>query len=94
MSTRETIHCTSARQAREAHRGGRRWRLRCVFVGYNPDNETRHSDKFWQLEGSRGRVTRRWGRRGANGQTRHDSLGEGLDKFHSKLDRGYRVSVH
>jgi len=93
MSTHQTVHCTSTRQARAAHREGRRWRLRCVFVGYNPDNETRHSDKFWQLEGGGGRVVRRWGRRGASGQTRHDTLCEGLEKFSEKLGKGYRVAV-
>jgi predicted DNA-binding WGR domain protein len=93
MSQTQTIHCTTTREARRAHNEGRRWRLRCVFVGFNPDNETRHSDKFWQLEGRGGRVTRRWGRRGGNGQTRTDSIWEGLEKFSEKLCRGYRVAV-
>lgn len=93
MSTRQTIHCTTARQAEEAHFQGRRWRLRCVYVGYNGANAGRHSDKFWQLEGADGRVTRRWGRRGSNGQTKVDTLLDGLEKFHDKRDGGYRVSV-
>ena len=77
----ETQNCTTTREAREAQNAGRPWRLRCVYVGYNAENESRHSSKFWQLEGNgTGSVARRWGR-------------IGLDKFQEKTGKGYRVSV-
>jgi predicted DNA-binding WGR domain protein len=94
MSTNtETKHCTNAREAREAHREGRRWRLRCVYVGLNHANESRHSDKFWELSGNGRRVTRRWGRRGTRGQSMSDTLNAGIEKFYEKLDKGYRPTV-
>jgi predicted DNA-binding WGR domain protein len=64
-----------------------------VFVGYNPDNESRHSDKFWELSGEGGRVTRRWGRRGGRAQTKADTLYEGLEVYSKKLGKGYRAAV-
>jgi predicted DNA-binding WGR domain protein len=64
-----------------------------VFVGYNPENESRHSDKFWQLEGSGGRVTRRFGKRGGKGRSMADTIREGLEKFYEKCGEGYRVAV-
>jgi predicted DNA-binding WGR domain protein len=86
--------CTTTREARDAVRSGRPWRLRCVYVGYNAENEGRHSSKFWQLEGDGdGSVRRRWGRIGANGRSGSISLYDGLDKFHEKTGKGYRVSV-
>ena len=90
----ETQNCTSPREAREAARSGRPWRLRCVYVGYNAENESRHSEKFWQLEGDgNGSVARRWGRIGARGQSKAIPLYDGIDKFHEKTSKGYRVSV-
>ena len=89
----DTTYCTNAREATRAHRDGLRWVLRCVFVGYNPDNETRHSDKFWELSGDGRRVRRRWGRRGTPGRSMSDSLSAGLEKFYEKLAKGYRISV-
>jgi predicted DNA-binding WGR domain protein len=64
-----------------------------VFVGFNPENEGLHSDKFWQLEGSDGRVTRRFGKRGGKGRRMVDTIWDGLDKFREKVSEGYRVAV-
>lgn len=89
----EVQNCTTVSEAREAHRQGRRWRLRCVYVGYNAENTSRHSSKFWQLEGSNGRVTRRWGRIGRAGRSGSITFHEGVDKFYEKTGKGYRVSV-
>jgi len=96
MSTYRTpVHsCVSPNEAREASTAGRPWRLRCVYVGYNAENESRHSEKFWQLEGDgNGSVTRRWGRIGRNGTSKPIALYDGLDKFHEKRGKGYRVAV-
>lgn len=93
MSKNGTKYCKSISEARRAHRDGIRWVLRCVFVGFNPDNESCHSDKFWELSGNGRRVTRRWGRRGTPGRSMADTLSEGLEKFLQKLGKGYRVSV-
>jgi len=90
----EVQNCTTPREAREAANSGRPWRLRCVYVGYNADNESRHSEKFWQLEGSgNGSVARRWGRIGARGTAKPIGIYDGIDKFHEKTGKGYRVSV-
>ncbi len=95
MSQRNTTQdCTTTREAREANTAGRPWRLRCVYVGFNAENESRHSSKFWQLEGDgNGSVARRWGRIGANGTSKAITFYDGLDKFHEKTGKGYRVSV-
>lgn len=93
MNTTRPEQCTTVRQARKAHNEGRPWRLQCVYVGYNADNVTRHSDKFWALEGNGGDVTRRWGKRGTPGRTKADTFHDGVQKFEQKTDKGYRVSV-
>jgi predicted DNA-binding WGR domain protein len=85
-----TTHCTTTSEARQAAREGRRWRLRLEYFGYNPDNASGHSEKFWQLEGEGRAVTRRWGRFGSKGQTKADTLAEGLEKAAAKLAKGYR----
>lgn len=90
MTTQTTIHCTTAAQAHAAAREGRCWRLRLEFYGYNPDNKSGHSEKFWQLEGEGGTVTRRWGRFGTKGQTKVDTLAGALAKAMAKVAKGYR----
>jgi predicted DNA-binding WGR domain protein len=84
-----TQHCTTIHQARTAARQGHRWCLRLEFYGYNGDNKSGHSEKFWQLEGTGRRVTRRWGRFGSKGQTKVDDLHSALDKAAEKMDNGY-----
>lgn len=90
QTTQTTTHCTTTTQARRAARAGRRWRLRLEFYGYNPDNKTGHSEKYWQLEGDGATVTRRWGRFGTRGQTKADTLHTALDKAAEKMAKGYR----
>lgn len=90
MTTQTTVHCTTTAQARTAAREGRRWRLRLEFYGYNPENKSGHSEKFWQLEGEGRTVTRRWGRFGTRGQTKVDSLAAALEKALAKMAKGYR----
>jgi len=61
------------------------------FYGYNPENKSGHSEKFWQLEGEGdGTVTRRWGRFGSKGQTKADGLMSALAKAAEKMAAGYR----
>ena len=86
----QTTHCTTTAQARQAAREGRRWRLRLEFMGYNPDNKSGHSEKFWQLEGEGTTVTRRWGRFGSRGQTMADYLSRALEKAAVQMAKGYR----
>lgn len=86
----DTTHCTTPAQARTAARAGRRWCLRLEFYGYNADNKSGHSEKFWQLEGVGGTVTRRWGRFGTKGQTKSDNLFDALEKAVAKMAKGYR----
>lgn len=96
MSTHTTpVHsCVTVSEAREARNAGRPWRLRCVYVGHNSENVSRHSSKFWQLEGNGdGTVRRRWGKIGANGRSGSIAFYDGVDKFHEKTGKGYRVSV-
>lgn len=82
--------CTTVAQARAAAREGRRWRLRLEFYGYNGDNKSGHSEKFWELEGEGTTVTRRWGRFGSRGQRMADYLSRALEKAGEKMARGYR----
>jgi predicted DNA-binding WGR domain protein len=96
MSTHQTpVHsCVTTREAREASTAGRPWRLRCVYVGFNAENESLHSSKFWQLEGNGdGSVSRRWGKIGAKGSSGSISFYDGVDKLHEKTGKGYRISV-
>lgn len=86
----DTAHCTTTAQARQAAREGRRWRLRLEYYGYNAENKSGHSEKFWQLEGVGRTVTRRWGRFGTKGQTKVDNLYDALDKAVEKMGKGYR----
>jgi len=86
----QTTQCTTTAQARAAAREGRRWRLRLEFYGYNPENRSGHSEKFWELEGEGSQVTRRWGRFGSRGQTKIDTLRAALEKAVEKMSRGYR----
>ena len=84
-----TTHCTTTAQARNAAREGRPWRLRLEFYGYNAENKSGHSEKFWQLEGNGATVTRRWGRFGTKGQTKADNLYDALNKAVKKMTKGY-----
>ena len=95
MSDTENLqNCTTPREAVEAATAGRPWRLRCVYVGFNAENESLHSSKFWQLEGDGdGNVARRWGRIGRKGQSKAIELYAGFDKFNEKTGKGYRLSV-
>lgn len=88
--TEPTTHCTTSAQANAAAHEGRRWCLRLEFYGYNPDNQSGHSEKFWQLEGEGMTVTRRWGRFGTKGQTKVDTLGVALAKAAAKVAKGYQ----
>jgi len=85
-----TTHCTTLSQARAAARQRGRWLLRLEFYGYNPENKSGHSEKFWQLEGNGMTVTRRWGRFGSKGQVKADNVYDALDKAAEKMASGYR----
>jgi len=85
-----TTHCTTLSQARAAARQGARWLLRLEFYGYNAENKSGHSEKFWQLEGNGTTVTRRWGRFGSKGQAKADNAYDALDKAAEKMAAGYR----
>jgi predicted DNA-binding WGR domain protein len=84
-----TTHCTTTTQALMAAMDGKRWRLRLEYYGYNGDNKSGHSEKFWQLEGHGMAVTRRWGRFGSKGQTKADNIADALEKAAQKMDAGY-----
>lgn len=86
----DTTYCTTLSQARAAAREGRRWCFRLEYFGYNGDNKSGHSEKFWQLEGVGRSVTRRWGRFGSKGQTKADTVYDALDKAMEKMAKGYR----
>ena len=90
MTHTTTTHCTTLQQARAAAQRGASWFLRLEFYGYNAENKSGHSEKFWQLEGNGGLVTRRWGRFGTKGQTKADNMYSGLEKAAEKLASGYR----
>jgi len=90
MTHTNTTHCTTLAQARVAARQGRRWRLRLEFYGYNPENKSGHSEKYWQLDGEGATVTRRNGRFGARCKGTIVSLAKGLAKAAEKLGAGYR----
>lgn len=50
------------------------WKTRLEFVGENADNKSGRSAKFWQAEVWGNVFIRRWGKIGANGQTKSESF--------------------
>ena len=82
--------CTTVRQAAICQREGRPWKLRLEFYGYNPENKSGHSEKYWQLTSDGTTVTRRNGRFGARCKGAIVTLAKGLAKAAEKLGAGYR----
>jgi predicted DNA-binding WGR domain protein len=60
------------------------------FYGFNPDNKSGHSEKYWELTSDGATVTRRNGRFGARCKGAVVSLAKGVSKAYEKLAKGYR----
>jgi len=85
-----TTTCTTPAQAQACQRAGRPWRLRLEFYGYNPENKSGHSEKYWELTSDGHTVTRRNGRFGARCRGSVVALANGLAKACEKMAKGYR----
>lgn len=87
-----TALVSSVSEARTAHHGGRRFRLRFEFRGTNYDNESCYSSKFWEIEGNgTSLVTVRWGKIGSAGQSQTKTFYDAMDKVSEKEAKGYRL---
>lgn len=76
--------------ATSMHQTGQPFVVRYEYVGYNSANQSRHSSKFWQIEGNgRGPVTVRWGRIGSTGQSQTKTWSEAQAKAWEKESEGY-----
>jgi len=69
------------------------FRLRYEYRGYNDDNASGRSSKFWEIEGTGGAysVTIRWGKIGSAGQSQTKTWSEATEKAYEKEGKGYRL---
>jgi hypothetical protein len=73
-------------------REGRPWTVRVEYDGYNRENQSRHSDKWWELSGNgSGAVKCNFGASGSRGRATPLTymLGEALEKLGEKRAKGY-----
>jgi predicted DNA-binding WGR domain protein len=70
---------------------GRSWRVRCVFVGANPENASGRSDKWWEASSpaQSAEAVVRWGATGTNGQSNVTTARGALAKAVEKVRKGY-----
>lgn len=78
--------------ARLMEREGRPWCVRVEFYGYNRENQSRHSDKWWEIRGDgSGAVRCNYGATGSRGRSTPLTymVGEALEKLGEKRAKGY-----
>jgi len=78
--------------ARLMEREGRPWCVRVEFYGYNRENQSRHSDKWWEIRGDgSGAVRCNFGASGSRGRSTPLTymVGEALEKLGEKRAKGY-----
>jgi len=78
--------------ARLMEREGRPWCVRVEFYGYNRENQSRHSDKWWEIRGDgSGAVRCKFGASGSRGRSTPLTymVGEALEKLGEKRAKGY-----
>ena len=78
--------------ARLMEREGRPWCVRVEFYGYNRENQSRHSDKRWEISGNgSGAVRCNFGATGSRGRSTPLTymVGEALEKLGEKRAKGY-----
>ena len=86
------MHYYTSDVATRLNREDRPWAVRVEYVGYNKNNLSRESAKFWEIYSpGNGRVFVNWGALGSSGQKNPKSIGfwEALDKLHEKKNKGY-----
>jgi predicted DNA-binding WGR domain protein len=74
---------------------GRPWKIRVEYRGYNPDNKSERSDKFWEIEWNGGSpVYCNYGAIGSEGLRRpiEYSSSEAMTKLIEKMRKGYSYS--
>jgi predicted DNA-binding WGR domain protein len=81
--------------ARKMEREGRPWTVRVEYCGYNRENQSRHSDKWWEISGNgSGAVRCNFGATGSPGRREPLTymMGEALEKLGEKRAKGYRYT--
>lgn len=81
--------------ARRMEREGRPWTVRVEYSGYNRENQSRHSDKWWEISGNgSGAVRCNFGATGSRGRSTPLTymMGEALEKLGEKQAKGYRYA--
>jgi predicted DNA-binding WGR domain protein len=80
--------------ANDLHRTGKPWAVRVEYRGYNDDNKSGRSSKFWEIFSSgNGRVFCNWGALGTAGRSSPmeiEGFMEAYDKCCEKRAKGYR----
>ena len=81
--------------ARKMERESRPWTVRVEYSGYNRENQSRHSDKWWEISGNgSGAVRCNFGATGSRGRSTPLTymMGEALEKLGEKQAKGYRYA--
>ena len=81
--------------ARKMERESRPWTVRVEYSGYNRENQSRHSDKWWEISGNgSGAVRCNFGATGSRGRSTPLTymMGEALEKLSEKQAKGYRYA--
>jgi len=71
------------------------FRITLEYVGPNPKNRSRWSEKFWEVlcrDPASGYVTVRWGKIGSNGQSQTKLWVHIRSRVQEKLDEGYKYA--
>lgn len=82
--------------ARTMEREGRPWTVRVVYCGFNRENQSRHSDKWWEISGSGSGVVKcNYGASGSYGRAVPLTymMGEALEKLGEKRAKGYAYTL-
>jgi len=82
------------RSIHEAIRAGIRWKVRLEYVGYNGENQSGRSAKFWELTCEGNSIRRNWGKIGSTGRSNPPAIDvyEAVDKAYEKVNDGYKYS--
>ena len=75
--------------ARQLQREGRPWRIRLEYIGFNENNKSNRSAKFYEVESTGGyHVTVRYGAIGNRGCVKEYTFYKAMEKVAEKLNGG------
>jgi predicted DNA-binding WGR domain protein len=86
--------CSHESAVAHAAHSGKRWVVYLEYSGYNGDNVSGQSNKFWELSGDgTSKVRARWGRIGTDGRSQAVDYYKGLERLSKKIDKGYEAAL-